>query len=83
MKIYKTLNKYDLCYTKYKKREHAFWKRMVSSLIFSQVLSMITNIYLSSFKGFNGTFKKISSYKKYNLIDSLLIKEQKKYVHLI
>ncbi len=87
MKIYETLNKYDLCYTKYKKREHAFWKRMVSSLnnIFASfIYDKPLNIYLSSFKGFNGTLKKkISSYKKnIILIDSLLIKATKKICSL-
>ena len=83
VKIYNKLNQYDLCYTKYQKREHVFWKRFVSFLnnIFATIIfDKPLNIYLSSFKGFNKHLKKnfITNKKKIILVDAMLIKSTKR-----
>ena len=83
MKIYNKLNQYDLCYTKYQKREHVFWKKLVSFLnnIFASIIyDKPLNVYLSSFKGFNRNLKKkfINNKKNIILVDSMLLRSTKK-----
>ena len=64
LKIYDALNKYDLCYSIYSKRQYGLIKKFISYLnnLFSSILfNKSTKIYLSSYRGFNVKVKKRSN----------------------
>lgn len=65
VKMVDQLKKYDVCYVKYKKREHNIYKILVSKLnniVSSFLMNKSTKIYTSSFKCFNKKIgKKIAS----------------------
>ncbi len=76
--ILKALEKYELCYTLYLKRKHVTWKKIVSYFnnIFSSFLfNKSFNIYLSSYRGFDGKLipKMFKNKKNVRFIDSLLL----------
>lgn len=81
-KIFDQLKDYDVCYTRYIKRQHITWKRLISwlnNIFASYLFDKPMKIYFSSFRGFK---KKISLQiiKNKNpivLIDALILKETK------
>ena len=83
LKIYDALNKYDLCYSIYSKRQYGPIKKFISYLnnLFSSILfNKSTKIYLSSYRGFNVKVKKevIKFLGNIIFLDSLLLKNSKK-----
>ena len=84
IEIYNELKKdFDICYVRYLKRKHIFWKKFVSWLnnIISSVLAFKSlKIYTSSFKGFNKKVcSEIKKFKKKEVfLDWLILKQSKK-----
>ncbi len=82
-KIFKSLDKYDLCYSIYTKRQYGLIKKFVSYLnnLFASILfNKSTKIYLSSYRGFKKELKKkiIKFSGKIIFLDSLLLKNSNK-----
>lgn len=83
IKIYNSLNQFDLCYAFYNKRKHNFWKKTASQLnniYASFIFNKSFKIYISSFRGFTADVKnKCIKYKGIVIfLDSLLLKNSVK-----
>ena len=81
--ILKKLDTCEVCYTNYKNRKHAGWKRAVSSInniVSSFLLNKPLKIYMSSFRGINKIIvNDIVKFKEPDVyIDGLIIKYAKK-----
>jgi len=76
--ILKELKSCDVCYTNYRNRKHASWKKLVSNLnniVSSFILNKPLKIYMSSFRGFRKDIKlELIKFKKSDVyLDGLII----------
>lgn len=81
-KMIEKLDNYDVCYVKYQKREHNFFKIFISKLnniVSSFLMNKSPKIYTSSFKCFTNEICKkiISSNYKFIFLDYLIFKYSK------
>lgn len=87
IKMLYQLKKYDVCYVKYQKREHNYFKIIVSKLnniVSSYLMNKSSSIYTSSFKCFNGEIGKkiISNKDSFVFLDYWIFKYTKKITFL-